>query len=197
MAISVGVVVGAVGDALIEKLKPRIAALRIRDGMDADADMGPVVTATHREKILGYIEAGIAEGAHLVCDGRAHDRARPRRRILPRCHAVRSGQADDEDLSRGDLRSGAVDGQRVPDLAAALDLVNAHEFGNGVACLHGRRRHRARVCAPRAVPAWSASMCRFRCRWPSTRSVAGSARCSATTTPTAKRRSASTRATRA
>src|SRR5512139_259270 len=72
MAISVGVAVGHIADELIAKLKPRIAKLRIRDGMESDADMGPVVTAAHREKILGYIESGIAAGAQLVCDGRHH-----------------------------------------------------------------------------------------------------------------------------
>jgi malonate-semialdehyde dehydrogenase (acetylating)/methylmalonate-semialdehyde dehydrogenase len=133
MAISVGVAVGHIADELIAKLTPRIAALRIRDGMDADADMGPVVTATHRDKILAYIESGIAEGAQLVCDGRRHvvpgreggfflgatlfDHARP-----------------DMKIYREEIFGPVLTMVRVPDFAAALALVNDHEFGNGVAC---------------------------------------------------------------
>jgi len=133
MAISVGVAVGHIADELIAKLKPRIAKLRIRDGMESDADMGPVVTAAHREKILGYIESGIAEGAELVCDGRRHvvpgresgfflgatlfDHARPEMKIY-----------------REEIFGPVLTMVRVPDFAAALQLVNDHEFGNGVAC---------------------------------------------------------------
>ena len=133
MAISVGVAVGHIADELIERLKPRIARLRIRDGMEPDADMGPVVTAAHRQKVLGYIEAGIAEGATLVCDGRRQavpgreggfflgatlfDRARP-----------------DMTIYREEIFGPVLTMVRVPDFAAALELVNAHEFGNGVAC---------------------------------------------------------------
>jgi malonate-semialdehyde dehydrogenase (acetylating)/methylmalonate-semialdehyde dehydrogenase len=133
MAISVGVAVGQIGDELIEKLRPRIARLRIRDGMEPDADMGPVVTAAHRQKILDYIDAGIAEGASLVCDGRHHvvpgreggfflgatlfDHARP-----------------DMKIYREEIFGPVLTMVRVADLAAALELVNAHEYGNGVAC---------------------------------------------------------------
>ena len=133
MAVSVCVAVGDVADALIERLKPRIARAAHQDGMEADADMGPSVTAAHREKVLGYIDHGIAEGARLVCDGRTH--AVPaRERLFPRRDAVRPGHAVDADLQRGDFRAGAVRSMRVPDLAAALELVNSHEYGNGVAC---------------------------------------------------------------
>jgi malonate-semialdehyde dehydrogenase (acetylating)/methylmalonate-semialdehyde dehydrogenase len=133
MAISVGVAVGSIADELIEKLKPRIARLRIGDGMQADADMGPVVTAAHRRRILGYIEQGIEQGAQLVVDGRnvtvpgrengfflgatLFDHARP-----------------DMTIYREEIFGPVLTMIRVPDLAAALELVNAHEFGNGVAC---------------------------------------------------------------
>jgi malonate-semialdehyde dehydrogenase (acetylating)/methylmalonate-semialdehyde dehydrogenase len=133
MAISVGVVVGAVGDALIEKLKPRIAALRIRDGMDAEADMGPVVTATHRDKILGYIESGIAEGAHLVCDGRAQTVPGRERGFF--LGATLFDQVKPTmKIHREEIFGPVLSMVRVPDLGAALDLINAHEYGNGVAC---------------------------------------------------------------
>jgi malonate-semialdehyde dehydrogenase (acetylating)/methylmalonate-semialdehyde dehydrogenase len=133
MAISVGVAVGHIADELIEKLKPRIAKLRIKNGVESDADMGPVVTEAHRQKILGYIEQGVKEGAQLVLDGRRHtvaghekgffmgatlfDRARPEMTIY-----------------REEIFGPVLTMLRVPDFAAALELVNAHEYGNGVAC---------------------------------------------------------------
>ncbi|MGH6611479.1 MAG: CoA-acylating methylmalonate-semialdehyde dehydrogenase, partial [Burkholderiaceae bacterium] len=71
MAISVCVAVGDVADPLIEKLQARIERLRIDDGMQPDADIGPVVTAAHKQKIESYIDDGIACGARIVSDGRA------------------------------------------------------------------------------------------------------------------------------
>jgi malonate-semialdehyde dehydrogenase (acetylating) / methylmalonate-semialdehyde dehydrogenase len=133
MAISVGVAVGPVGDALIEKLRPRIGRLRIKDGMEADADMGPVVTGAHRAKILGYIERGIAEGAQLVIDGRKH--------TVPGCEngfflgaTLFDHVRPDMVVYREEIFGPVLVIVRVPDVAAALALVNAHEFGNGVAC---------------------------------------------------------------
>jgi malonate-semialdehyde dehydrogenase (acetylating) / methylmalonate-semialdehyde dehydrogenase len=133
MAISVGVAVGHIADELIEKLKPRIAALRIKDGMEVDADMGPVVTDAHRAKILGYIESGIAEGARLVCDGRRH-------RVEGRDNGFFLGATlfdharVDMKIYREEIFGPVLTMVRVPDFAAALALVNAHEYGNGVAC---------------------------------------------------------------
>jgi malonate-semialdehyde dehydrogenase (acetylating)/methylmalonate-semialdehyde dehydrogenase len=57
-------------DALVAKLKPRVEALKIGPSTDRDAEMGPVVTKQHQEKVLGYIDQGVSEGAELVVDGR-------------------------------------------------------------------------------------------------------------------------------
>lgn len=71
MALSVAVIVGEqVGDALIERLRPRVESLRIGPYTDPDADMGPLVTRQHYEKVRGYIDLGVEEGAELVVDGR-------------------------------------------------------------------------------------------------------------------------------
>ncbi|MGI4936025.1 MAG: CoA-acylating methylmalonate-semialdehyde dehydrogenase, partial [Janthinobacterium lividum] len=70
MAISVAVAVGSVADRLIDALVPRVRALKIKNGMESDAEMGPVVTAQHKEKIEGYIQAGVDAGATLLVDGR-------------------------------------------------------------------------------------------------------------------------------
>jgi len=71
MAISVAVCVGdAVADKLVLMLKPRVETLKIRQSMDLEAEMGPLVTAEHREKVSGYIGLAAEEGATLVVDGR-------------------------------------------------------------------------------------------------------------------------------
>ena len=71
MAISAVVAVGDVGDALVAKIRERIGALAVGDGR-AGADMGPLVTAAHRDKVASYLDGGVAAGAELVVDGREH-----------------------------------------------------------------------------------------------------------------------------
>ena len=71
MAISVAVPVGErTAEALIAKLEPKVRALKIGPGTEADAEMGPLVTRQHRDKVRGYVDAGVKEGATLVVDGR-------------------------------------------------------------------------------------------------------------------------------
>jgi malonate-semialdehyde dehydrogenase (acetylating)/methylmalonate-semialdehyde dehydrogenase len=133
MAISVGVAVGHIGDELIEKLKPRIAKLRIKDGLEPDADMGPVVTAAHRQKILGYIDLGVQEGARLVLDGRKHAVAGREKGFFLGATLFDHARPD-MTIYREEIFGPVLTMVRVPDFAAALQLVNSHEFGNGVAC---------------------------------------------------------------
>jgi malonate-semialdehyde dehydrogenase (acetylating) / methylmalonate-semialdehyde dehydrogenase len=132
MAISVAVAVGQVGDALVEKLLPRVRALQIKDGMEADAEMGPLVTGAHRAKVAGYIEDGVRAGAQLLVDGRGHavadapgfflggtlfDRVTPEMKIY-----------------REEIFGPVLAVVRVPDFASAVALINRHEFANGVSC---------------------------------------------------------------
>jgi malonate-semialdehyde dehydrogenase (acetylating)/methylmalonate-semialdehyde dehydrogenase len=70
MAISVAVAIGDVADALVAKLAEKAATLKINNGMVTGTEMGPVISAAHRDKVIGYINAGQAEGATLVVDGR-------------------------------------------------------------------------------------------------------------------------------
>ena len=72
MATSVAVAVGRIGDELVERLVPRVRSLKIGGGMEPDLDMGPLISAAHRTKVLGYIDAGVKAGAKLVVDGRGH-----------------------------------------------------------------------------------------------------------------------------
>jgi malonate-semialdehyde dehydrogenase (acetylating) / methylmalonate-semialdehyde dehydrogenase len=73
MAISVTVAVGDVGDRLVDAIAARLPKLRIGNGADPDTDMGPLITAEHRDKVAGYIAAGAESGATVVVDGREAD----------------------------------------------------------------------------------------------------------------------------
>ena len=70
MAVSVAVAVGGVGDRLMDKLVPRVRALKIGPGTDPEAEMGPLVTGQHLDKVRSYVDLGVEEGAKLVVDGR-------------------------------------------------------------------------------------------------------------------------------
>ena len=70
MAISVAVLVGDAADKIMPKLIERTKALKVKNGMELDAEMGPIVTKAALERITGYIESGVASGAKLLVDGR-------------------------------------------------------------------------------------------------------------------------------
>src|SRR5689334_3923620 len=71
MAISVVVAVGNAAERLVPLMQERIAKLKVSDGFEAGAEMGPLINKAHRDKVAGYVDAGVAEGATLVADGRA------------------------------------------------------------------------------------------------------------------------------
>ena len=131
MAISVAVAVGEVADTLIERLTPRVRALVIKNGMEADAEMGPLVTAQHRAKVLGYIEDGVAAGAKLVVDGREQAFAGKGFFLGGTLFDQVTPQMN---IYREEIFGPVLCVVRVPDFAAAVELINAHEFANGVAC---------------------------------------------------------------
>src|SRR5690606_23292332 len=70
MAISVCVAVGDIGDQLVEAINDRLHKVKIGPGTDPSSEMGPLVTREHRDKVAGYVESGIREGAKVVADGR-------------------------------------------------------------------------------------------------------------------------------
>jgi malonate-semialdehyde dehydrogenase (acetylating) / methylmalonate-semialdehyde dehydrogenase len=133
MAISVAVAVGeATADALVARLAPRVKALRIGQGLDETIEMGPVVTAVHRDRITGYIDDGEAAGAELVVDGRGYQ--------VPGCEQgfFVGGTLFDRVTPQMKIYKEEIFGPvlcvvRVPDFASALKLVDEHEYGNGTA----------------------------------------------------------------
>jgi malonate-semialdehyde dehydrogenase (acetylating)/methylmalonate-semialdehyde dehydrogenase len=133
MAISIAVVVGDVGDKLIEKLLPRIDQLKVGNGMQKDSEMGPLVTAEHKAKVEGFIDQGVAEGANLIVDGRGFK--------VPGAEGgffvgatLFDNVTTEMSIYQQEIFGPVLGIVRVADFASAVALINAHEFGNGVSC---------------------------------------------------------------
>ena len=133
MAISVAVAVGDdTADALIERLAPRVAALKVGPASDPASEMGPLVTRAHFERVKGYVDLGIEEGAQLVVDGRGIQVAgHPHGFYLGGC--LFDHVTEDMRIYREEIFGPVLVVVRVPDFERALALVNAHEYGNGTA----------------------------------------------------------------
>eukprot|EP00752_Nemacystus_decipiens_P018890 g16946.t1 len=137
MAISVVVAVGEeTANTLREKLVERLGNLRIGPGIDPDAaveaDMGPLVTAQHLQRVKDYIDSGVAEGAELVVDGRGYQEQRA---------AYKDGffiggslfdkASSDMRIYKEEIFGPVLTMMRVSNFAEAVELINDHEFGNG------------------------------------------------------------------
>jgi len=132
MAISVAVVVGdATADALVARLADRVRALDVGVPTEGNPDMGPIVTGAQRDRIAGYIGAGVSEGATLVVDGRSHPRAQGPGFFLGGSlfDRVTSGMSIYQDEIFGPVLCVV----RVASADEALALCDAHRYGNGVA----------------------------------------------------------------
>ena len=130
MAISVAVAVGDTGDRLIETLVPRIKSLVIKNGENADAEMGPLVTAEHKAKVAGYIASGVEEGATLIVDGRVHPVAKESGFFIG--GTLFDNVKTHMKIYREEIFGPVLAVVRVPDFASAVALINAHDFANGV-----------------------------------------------------------------
>ncbi|GAA0761335.1 CoA-acylating methylmalonate-semialdehyde dehydrogenase [Ideonella azotifigens] len=133
MAISVAVLVGDVADKLVPKLAERARTLKIKNGMALDAEMGPIVTREARDRIEGYIGVGVEEGATLVVDGRGHTVAGLENGFFTG-GTLFDHVTPEMRIYKEEIFGPVLACVRVKDFAEALALVNAHEFGNGVAC---------------------------------------------------------------
>jgi malonate-semialdehyde dehydrogenase (acetylating)/methylmalonate-semialdehyde dehydrogenase len=132
MAVSVAVTVGKAGDALIDRLTPRVQSLKLGPYTDPDAEMGPLVTREAYERVKRYVDIGIQEGAKLVVDGRGFTlQGYENGYFLGGClfdHVTPQMRIYKEEIFGPVL---AV--IRAANYEEALNLVNAHEFGNGAA----------------------------------------------------------------
>jgi len=131
MAISAIVAVGGSADALLEKLLPRIEALKVGPGTDNDNDMGPLITAEHRDKVRSYIDLGEKEGAKLLVDGRSHDiTTSPGYFLGP---SLFDHTKSDMRVYQEEIFGPVLTMTRVDSFNDALQLINDHEYGNGTA----------------------------------------------------------------
>jgi malonate-semialdehyde dehydrogenase (acetylating)/methylmalonate-semialdehyde dehydrogenase len=137
MAISVAVLVGDVADRLLPKLQARAEQLVIKNGVNLDAEMGPIVTAAAHQRITGYIDLGVEEGATLLVDGRSFTGAQ----AGAGCEqgfwmggTLFDHVTPDMRIYKEEIFGPVLGCVRVKDLAEAIHLINAHEFGNGVSC---------------------------------------------------------------
>ena len=133
MAVSVAVAIGdKVGDALIEDLKPKIDSIKVGPGTDGEADMGPLVTKAHFDKVRGYVDLGVEEGAELVVDGRGLSlQGYENGYFIGPCLFDRV--TPDMRIYKEEIFGPVLSVVRAPDYDAAVQMVNEHEFGNGVA----------------------------------------------------------------
>jgi len=131
MAISVGVAVGDIGDTLVEKLSDRVKALKVGNGLVNEPDMGPLVSAAHLEKVRSYVDLGVAGGAELIVDGRnVSVEDHQEGFFIGGC--LFDHVKPDMTIYKEEIFGPVLSIVRVPDFTAAVDLINAHEFGNGV-----------------------------------------------------------------
>ncbi len=143
MAIPLLVAVGdATADAVIAGLKIEMAKMKVGPGMDAGNDMGPLVTKQHFEKVKGFVDQGVAEGATLVVDGRGiqvpgHEEGY----FLGAClfDNVKPGMT----IYQEEIFGPVLGVMRVNTLQEAMDLIDAHEYGNGT-CIFTRDGEAAR-----------------------------------------------------
>ena len=136
MAVSVAVAVGDVGDKLVRKLEPRVRALKIGPGTDPDAEMGPLVTGDHRAKVKNYVDLGVKEGAKLVVDGRDLKlQGYENGFFLGGC--LFDDVRTDMRIYQEEIFGPVLGVVRTPDLGGAVEMINSHPYGNGVAIYTG------------------------------------------------------------
>ncbi|WP_158847074.1 CoA-acylating methylmalonate-semialdehyde dehydrogenase [Saccharothrix deserti] len=136
MAISVVVAVGDAGDELVEKIADRTRRLVTLPGTDPEAQMGPLVTGVHRDRVKSYVDAGVGEGAVLVVDGRGH---------APRgfedgfwlAPTLFDHVTPEMSIYRDEIFGPVLGVVRVPTFDDAVALVNANQYGNGTAVYTG------------------------------------------------------------
>ena len=130
MAVSVVVAVGDVGDRLVEAIATRLGKLTVGDGAQPGTDMGPLITAEHRDEVAGYISAGEESGAQVVVDGR--------RAAVPSAGfflgtTLLDHVATDMSVYRDEIFGPVLSVVRAETYDEALSIVNASTYANGVA----------------------------------------------------------------
>ena len=137
MAISVAVFVGDVADRVLPKLIERARELKVKNGVELDAEMGPIVTQAAKQRITNYIDLGVSEGATLLVDGRGFSGST----AGAGCDngfwlgaTLFDNVTTDMRIYKEEIFGPVLSCVRVADFAEAVQIINDHEFGNGVSC---------------------------------------------------------------
>jgi malonate-semialdehyde dehydrogenase (acetylating)/methylmalonate-semialdehyde dehydrogenase len=131
MAIATVVAVGAVADPLVEAIRARLSKVRIGPGTDPNAEMGPLVTKQHRDKVASYLDSAAAQGATVVADGREHPMYGEDGFFLG--VSLLDHVKPAMDCYRDEIFGPVLSVVRVPSYADALALINDNPYGNGTA----------------------------------------------------------------
>src|SRR5206468_2915485 len=124
--------VGNAADKLIPLLKERIGKLKVGDGLEAQSEMGPLINKQHLDKVRGYVDAGVAQGATLVSDGRTLKVAsRPNGFFLGPC--LFDHVNPDMTIYKDEIFGPVLGVTRVATYDDAIALVNRNAYANGVA----------------------------------------------------------------
>jgi malonate-semialdehyde dehydrogenase (acetylating) / methylmalonate-semialdehyde dehydrogenase len=130
MAVSVTVAVGDVGDRLVEAIASRLPKVKVGKGADPDSEMGPLITAAHRDRVAGYIDAGASSGASVVVDGRQGD-------LPPGGFFLGTTLLDrvtpEMSVYTDEIFGPVLSVVRVDTYDEAVSLINASQYANGVA----------------------------------------------------------------
>ena len=131
MAQSVAVAVGDIGDRLVDKLSKKVEVLKVGPGMDKNSEMGPLITKEHLEKVRGYVDIGVKEGAKLVVDGRNLKlQGYENGFFIGGC--LFDNVKKDMRIYKEEIFGPVLSVVRAKDFEEASKLVNDHEYGNGV-----------------------------------------------------------------
>jgi len=130
MAQSVAVAVGKIGNELVSKLTKKVQALKIGPGLDKNSEMGPLVTKEHLEKVKGYVDLGVKEGAKLLVDGR-NIKLQGYEKGFYIGGCLFDYVEKNMKIYKEEIFGPVLSVVRVKDFESAVELVNQHEFGNG------------------------------------------------------------------
>ena len=131
MAQSVAVAVGKIADPLVKKLSKKVEALKVGPGSDKKSEMGPLVTQAHLEKVKGYVDIGVKEGAKLVVDGR-NLKLQGYEKGFYMGGCLFDQVTKSMRIYKEEIFGPVLSVVRAKNYEEALKLVNDHEFGNGV-----------------------------------------------------------------
>ncbi|HWS37910.1 MAG TPA: CoA-acylating methylmalonate-semialdehyde dehydrogenase, partial [Actinoplanes sp.] len=131
MAISVVVAVGEIADPLVEAIAKRLPKIKIGDGTDPGSEMGPLISAQHRDRVADYVESGVTQGATVIADGRESGDIPEKGFFLGA--TLLDNVTPEMTVYTDEIFGPVLSVVRVETYAEAVELINDNEYGNGTA----------------------------------------------------------------